>query len=133
SEVSTVTYTLNTQKAFQILLVEDDPVLRMTTEMMLENLGYEQVAQAHSGEDAVAWARDHRPDLILMDIYLPGRIDGIEAAEQIRRFSNVPIVFTTGDTTANVQAQLNGMTNAQVARKPVRPHQLKDILDAVDS
>ena len=79
----------------RIMVVEDEIVISMDIDNRLKNLGYEIVCTAHSGEDAIATAREINPDLILMDIKLEGEMDGIEAAAQIRKTQDVPVVFLT--------------------------------------
>ncbi len=78
-----------------ILIVEDERIIAMDIKHSLLNLGYEVVGMAASGEDAIVKAGESCPDLILMDIMLQGEIDGIEAAEQIRQFYNIPLVYLT--------------------------------------
>ncbi|MFH1242667.1 MAG: response regulator [Pseudomonadota bacterium] len=80
----------------RIMIVENDAVLKMNLEEMLTSLGYELVGQAETGEQAVETARNLEPDLILMDIILPDKIDGISAAEEIKRESDVAVIFITG-------------------------------------
>ena len=79
-----------------ILLVDDDFVFKMDLERSLASMGYHVVGLAESGEESVQMARDLHPDLILMDIVMPGSMDGISAAEKIRQESDVAIVFITG-------------------------------------
>ena len=78
------------------MLVDDDYTLKLALEAMLTSMGYDVVGQADSGEQAVQMARDLKPDLILMDIVMPGHMDGITAAQEIRSELNVAIVFLTG-------------------------------------
>ena len=80
----------------KIMLVDDDYTLKLALEAMLTSMGYDVVGQADSGEQAVQMARDLKPDLILMDIVMPGHMDGITAAQEIRSELNVAIVFLTG-------------------------------------
>jgi PAS domain S-box-containing protein len=80
----------------QILIVEDEVIVAKNIQNKLENLGYIVPDIVTTGEEAVEKAIEIRPDLILMDIKLKGEIDGVEAAEQIRRRFDVPIVYLTG-------------------------------------
>ncbi|MBI2850798.1 MAG: response regulator [Chloroflexi bacterium] len=79
----------------RILIVEDEAIEALDLQSRLANLGYPLPNVVHSGEDAVRQAKETCPDLVLMDIMLPGKIDGIQAAEQIRTFLDVPIIFLT--------------------------------------
>lgn len=79
----------------QILVVEDENIVALDIRQSLNRLGYEVPAVAVTGEEAIAAARKYRPDLILMDIRLRGRMDGIEAATHIRRDCRLPIIYLT--------------------------------------
>ncbi|MBI4187920.1 MAG: GAF domain-containing protein, partial [Chloroflexi bacterium] len=79
----------------RILIVEDEAILAMDLQSRMANMGYPLPEVVHSGEDAISKARETRPDLILMDIMLSGKLDGIMAADQIRGFLDTPIIFVT--------------------------------------
>ena len=84
-----------TDKA-RIIIVEDEASVAENLTRSLISLGYEMIAVAGSGEEAIEYAADLKPDLILMDVTLKGRIDGITAAHQICADFDIPIVFLTG-------------------------------------
>jgi PAS domain S-box-containing protein len=79
----------------RILVVEDQVELAEAVRLGLTELGYRVVAVLGSGEEAVLHVPRLEPDLVLMDIELPGGIDGVEAAAQIRASHDVPIVYLT--------------------------------------
>lgn len=81
--------------ANRIFLVEDEPIIASGIERKLEQLGYGVAGRAASGEAAVRLVDSNLPDLVLMDIKLEGRMDGVEAAGQIRRKHDIPVVFLT--------------------------------------
>jgi two-component system, OmpR family, response regulator BaeR len=76
-----------------ILIVEDEPKLASLLYDYLRASGFEPSCLAN-GAEVVPWVRDHKPDLILLDLMLPGR-DGIEVCKDIRTFSRVPIIIVT--------------------------------------
>ncbi len=78
----------------KLLVVEDEALVAMHLENCLKALGYE-VRSASSGEEALELAQAWWPQLALMDIHLAGVIDGIEAADELRRRFHVPSVFLT--------------------------------------
>jgi len=82
----------------QVLVVEDEAIVSMDLRYKLESLGYSVPAEIRSGEEAVAAASQLRPDVVLMDIWLSGDMDGIDAAAQIRDQSGVPVVYLTAHT-----------------------------------
>lgn len=79
----------------RMLVVEDERVVAMDIQNRLRDLGFEVIGIARDGDEAIDKARDLGPDVILMDVRIPGPIDGIEAAEIIRRDSPAPIIFLT--------------------------------------
>jgi len=79
----------------KIMIVEDEIVVAMELESQLLSMGYDVVGIVGYGEEAISKAEEVKPDLILMDIKLAGKIDGIEAAEIIHRRHGIPIVFLT--------------------------------------
>ena len=78
-----------------ILVVDDEAIIAKNLQRTLSKLGYRVPQVAFSGEDAVTKAHEIRPDLILMDISMPGDLDGIDAANIIRPQLDVPIIFVT--------------------------------------
>lgn len=79
----------------RILIVEDSTDLAQGIRYRLDQLGYEVVAIFASGEEAVRRVGELRPSLVLMDIGLPGEIDGVEAAARIRANHDVPVIYLT--------------------------------------
>ena len=79
----------------RILLVEDESIVAMDMERRLSTLGYSVIEHVLSGEDAVAKAEQEKPDLILMDIHLKGKMDGIQAAERIKNTLGTPVIYIT--------------------------------------
>ena len=79
----------------RILIVEDQGIIAMDEEQIIHDLGYVVTSIAMSGEAAIQQAARDQPDLILMDIFLAGDIDGREAARKIRELYQIPVVFVT--------------------------------------
>jgi two-component system response regulator BaeR len=77
----------------KILIVEDEPKLANLLADYLKASGFESFLLAH-GTEVVAWVREHKPDLLLLDLMLPGR-DGMDICKDIRTFSRVPIIIVT--------------------------------------
>lgn len=78
-----------------ILIVEDEMIVAKDIERTLTNLGYQVSSTVSSGKQAIKKAKTDNPDLILMDIVLRGKMNGIEAAEQIHTRLNIPVVYLT--------------------------------------
>jgi len=81
--------------AHRILIVEDEVVVAMELQENLVRLGYQVDGIVAYGEEAIRAAGELRPDLVLMDIKLAGKVDGVEAAANIYSNYNIPIIFLT--------------------------------------
>ncbi len=79
----------------KLLIVEDEEIVAFDIECTLKALGYEVCGVVASGEEAIASAAIHSPDLVLMDIMLKGSMDGIQTAEEIHKRFNIPVVYLT--------------------------------------
>ena len=77
-----------------ILIAEDELILAIDIKRTLEKIGYNVVKVVSSGEDAIEYTAQLRPDLVLMDITLQGNIDGTVASEKIASIE-IPVVFLT--------------------------------------
>ena len=82
----------------QILVVEDEAIVGMDIQRRLKNLGYIVPVVVSSGEEAVNKVHENNPDLILMDINLNGKMDGIDATSKIHSFSDIPVIYLTAYT-----------------------------------
>jgi PAS domain S-box-containing protein len=78
-----------------ILVVEDEAIVAKDLRNRLQRFGYMVPAVASSGQEAVNKALELRPDLVLMDIRLKGQMDGVEAAEEIHKHLDVPVIYLT--------------------------------------
>lgn len=79
----------------KILIVEDEPIVALELQDRLEKLGYNIIDTVPTGEQAIKTTKEKNPDLILMDIHLKGKIDGIKTAQHIKQTQNIPIIYLT--------------------------------------
>jgi putative two-component system response regulator len=108
----------------KIMVVEDERIVARDLARQLGDLGYDVVATAYSGEEAVEKVGEVHPDLVLMDIVLAGKMDGIQAAEKITTLSGTPVVYLTSyaDDKTFGRAKLTGPSGYIL--KPVEKRQL---------
>lgn len=78
----------------KIMVVDDEIAITVALEKYLRQIGYD-VEKAYYGEESIEIAKSSKPDLILMDIVMPGKLNGIEAAKKIKKELNIPIIFLT--------------------------------------
>jgi PAS domain S-box-containing protein len=78
-----------------ILIVEDEGVVALSIQAALTKMGYRVVGIAVTGNEAIALALEHKPDVILMDIHIKGDIDGIQTTEKLNETTDIPVIFLT--------------------------------------
>ena len=110
-----------------VLTVEDDPIVRADLRLVLEDAGFEVCADARDGVEAVELAREHRPDVILLDLGLP-RLDGVEATRRIRDERDVPIVALTGNREGDL---LERALEAGAGSYVLKPYAENEVVGAV--
>jgi len=113
----------------QILVVEDEPIVAADLKVRLELLGCQVVGSVPSGEKAVALAEQRRPDLVLMDIRLEGRMDGIEAAQEIRRQWRLPVVYLTAYADDATLERAKVTEPYGYILKPFKDRELKTVIE----
>lgn len=114
-----------------VLIVEDDLILNLLYESFMEKIGFETHGELVYGKTAVDMTRKNRPDLILMDITLEGDMSGIEAAQKIRDFSDVPIIFITGNSDKEHREKAEATSNSYYLIKPVEFEDLKETISDI--
>jgi two-component system, response regulator PdtaR len=115
----------------KILIVEDETMSAIALAEYLEGLGCEAMDLLSSGEEAVILAKAKKPDLVFMDVNLPGRLDGIAAAEQIARDGSVPIVFMSGYSSAQIASRAAAVEPLAFLVKPFDFSLIDGILDGL--
>jgi CheY-like chemotaxis protein len=96
----------------RILLVEDEVITALDVARQLRRLGYEVIALARSGPQAIAHALALRPHVVLMDIHLHGPMDGIDAARHIQAAAPIPVIYMSAQVDAATVERLQATTQA---------------------
>src|SRR5476649_681784 len=115
--------------AMRILIAEDETIIRLDLRALLEGAGHEVVAEARDGEEAVSLAREHAPDLAVLDVRMPG-LDGIEAARRILEERPIPIVMLTAYGQEELVARA---VEAGVFGYLVKPFREQDLVPAIET
>jgi two-component system response regulator MtrA len=106
----------------RVLVVDDDPALAEMLGIVLRNEGFQPLFVA-DGEQALAAFHEHRPDIVLLDLMLPG-MSGIDVCRAIRADSGIPVVMLTAKTdTVDVVLGLESGADDYVV-KPFKPKEL---------
>ena len=82
----------------KILVVEDEMIIGAKISMQLTSLGYEVTGILPRGEEAIIHVEENRPDIVLLDINLKGKFNGIETALQIQKLADIPIIYLTANS-----------------------------------
>lgn len=81
--------------AYKMMIVDDEMIIATQLEEAMASLGQQVVGTASSGKEAIEMARKYHPDFVLMDIVMPGELDGIDAARILKDERHIPILFVT--------------------------------------
>ncbi len=111
--------------AASVLIVEDEVILGKELARSLQRMGYTIAGRVTSGEKALAQVVELQPDLVLMDIVLTGSMNGIEAADRIRTLCDVPIIYLTAHTEAEVLERARATEPYAYLAKPYTEEQLR--------
>lgn len=108
----------------RILVVEDEGIIAEDLQLSLEEMGYEVVGIAVTGEDAVEEAEKSRPDLVLMDVVLQGQMNGIEAANRIHKMLGIPVIYLTAYSDDKILERAKITEPFGYMIKPIREREL---------
>jgi response regulator NasT len=117
----------NTSKV-RVVVADDESIIRMDLREMLDSLGYEVVGEAGDGTAAVSLARELRPDIVIMDIKMPG-MDGIAAAKVLTEEHIAPVLLLTA---FSQQELIERAKEAGVVGYVVKPFRESDLKPAID-
>lgn len=112
----------------RIVLGEDEALIRLDLKEMLEEEGYEVVGEAGDGESAVRLAQELRPDLVILDIKMPG-VDGLAAAERISAERVAPVLILTAFSQKDL---VDRAARAKAMGYLVKPFQKSDVVPAME-
>lgn len=112
----------------RIFIVEDDFIIALALEKGIQRLGHAVTAKVDNAGAAIAKVNQDAPDLVLMDISLVGEMDGIKAMNHIRKFSDVPIIFLTGNTDESTKKRAMKTNPAGYLTKPLNTTALKELI-----
>lgn len=115
----------------KLLIVEDEVAAAFIMQKIINRDEYQIVDMVFDGRAAIAAARTHRPDVILMDIRIRGPLDGVDTAMQVRQFLDVPIVYITALLDPENEWRVAQTENATCLVKPVTAQQLNEHIRTV--
>ncbi len=116
----------------RVLIADDDPIIRLDLKQMLENLGYEVVAEADNGQEAVDQARLTTPDICILDVKMPV-MDGIEAVAIITEENIAPTILLTAYSDKELVDRAKGAGVFAYLVKPFKPSDLPPSIEVARS
>lgn len=116
-------------KKLNILIVEDNLLIAENISQVLSLAGYHVIATPASGEEALLIAKEKTPDVVLMDIHLDGKLDGIQTTEQLNAQLDLPVIYLT-DFDDN--QTMNRAKHTHPAAYLLKPFKERDLLNAIE-
>lgn len=112
----------------RVVIAEDEALIRLDLKEMLEEEGYTVVGEAGDGQRAIELAREHRPDLVILDVKMPV-LDGISAAERIAEESIAPVLMLTAFSQRELVERAR---DAGAMAYLVKPFSKSDVVPAIE-
>lgn len=118
-----------TERSATVLIVEDDMLIAANVSLQLTKLGYEVAAVISTGEEAIRYLAENRPDILLLDIGLRGDLDGVAVAQMARAQGGIPVIFLTASAD---EATFNRAKAAQPYAFISKPFKKLDLQRAIE-
>lgn len=112
-----------------ILIADDSPLIRTWLMKLLPDMGHTVAAATDSGAEALRLASVLHPDLVLMDVRMPGEMDGLAAGERLRQSLDIPVVYMTAHTGEETLRRIVEASPPGFVTKPIHPPQLRLTLE----
>jgi len=113
------------------LIVEDNLILSLLYENYLKEAVFKTVGEIKSGAVAVDLVKKYKPEVVIMDICLQGEMDGVTAMEKIRAFSEVPVIFITGNSDPENMKRAKSVSKSRFLTKPISEDKLMRAVNEV--
>ncbi len=110
-----------------ILIVEDEAIIAMRMQMELKKLGHNVYKPFSSGERAIESIKKEKPDIVILDLHLRGKMNGIETA---RKMYEIPVIFMTGYQDANLKKEAMELNPVAYLIKPVEVDEIQAAIDS---
>lgn len=116
----------------KILIIEDDRLISLMLTKMVQKMGHQVLGVHAQGETAVTAVDEMPVDLILMDIMLEGKMDGIEAMQAIQsKHNSIPVIYITGNSDESTKSRASETNYEAYLVKPVTYSQLQQIISSL--
>jgi len=113
----------------KILIVEDEPEVAKSLEMRLKKLGFSVAGREETAETAIKKAGELHPDIVLMDIELSGKMDGVQAADYIRKNYRIPVIYLTALCDTETLERVGTTAPYGYILKPFKDDELRTVIE----
>ncbi len=101
-----------------ILIAEDERIVSLGLKMLLQNNNYTVIDTVSTGEDLISSYKSKKPDLIISDLMLKGKVSGMDAIIEIRKIDSTPIIIISGYLRPKLEKLASSLSNCKVLEKP---------------
>lgn len=102
----------------KVLLVEDDLLTAKSIELILREYGFEVLATLKNADTILEQVTSLKPDIVLMDVILQGQVDGVTAAENLRKVLDIPVIFISGSADRHTLTRIKSVQRTDFLAKP---------------
>ncbi|MBK9759024.1 MAG: response regulator [Flavobacteriales bacterium] len=114
----------------KVLIIEDEAIISFGYRLQLERMGLEVMGAVRSSEEAEALLATDRPDVIIMDVYIKGALNGLELAQRIHEKDPIPIIFLTASSKPDIIEGIKALKGCHYLTKPIDIDSLTGLLHA---
>ena len=114
----------------RILVAEDEAIIAMDLKSILEKWNFNVEATFRTGEDLLRFAQQDDPEILIMDVFLKGKMDGVEAAKEVLKTNKVPVIFLTGRSDVDEKGLVIS-SKYEFLHKPFTKEDLKESLKKI--
>ena len=114
----------------KILIIEDEAIISFGYRLQLEQMGLEVIGTARSSDEALELLARDRPDVIIMDVYIKGDLNGLELARRIHETDPIPVIFLTASTKPEIVEGIRALKGCHYLLKPIDTDSLSGLLQA---
>ena len=115
-------------ESVKVVIAEDEAIIRLDLRETLENSGYEVVADTGRGDEAIELVSEHKPDVVILDVKMPG-MDGIQVAREIAAAEDTAVVILTAFSQREL---IDEAVDAGALAYLVKPYQQSDLIPAIE-
>lgn len=119
---------MKSDKAFKILIVEDENIIAENLKSILKDHGYQVVGIANSGSQAIALHKAQDPDLVIIDIILADSMNGMEAAAKMQEFKPIPVIFLT---VLEYEVIMKNVQQLRSFRHILKPYKENELINSI--